>query len=192
MQCEAHWHANGGFSGETNTKKLSYLHSSGSQFIVWMLNSMVLLALVTSVQWTPPDLPPVKHCQEAVRNKDQFFFNSFEVQHLKKKKDKRKCHYPYEPGVHGAEHGAVRHHGLVDLVHVVHQPAEFHGAEVRADRESGFMLQHDTPPLHMLKKTRINPHDGSLAFRWFLFLPGVLLMRDSTVDWVRRSSQTRG
>lgn len=83
MQCEAHWHANGGFSGETNTKKLSYLHSSGSQFIVWMLNSMVLLALVTSVQWTPPDLPPVKHCQEAVRNKDQFFFNSFEVQHLK-------------------------------------------------------------------------------------------------------------
>lgn len=51
--------------------------------------------------------------------------------------------HPYEPGVHGAEHGSVRHDGFVDLVHVVHQPAELHGAEVRADRESCFMLQGD-------------------------------------------------
>lgn len=40
-----------------------YLQSSGSQSSVWMLKSMVLLALVTSVQWTPPDRPPVKHCR---------------------------------------------------------------------------------------------------------------------------------
>lgn len=31
---------------------------------------------------------------------------------------------------------------------------------------------------------------SALTFRWFLFLPGVLLMSRSTVDWVRRSSQT--
>lgn len=29
------------------------------------------------------------------------------------------------------------------------------------------------------------------TFRWFLFLPGVLLISFSTVDWVRRSSQTK-
>lgn len=43
-------------------KNVRYLQSSGSQSKVWMLKSMVLLALVTSVQWTPPDFPPVKHC----------------------------------------------------------------------------------------------------------------------------------
>lgn len=53
---------------KNNERQLSYLHSSGSQSIVWILNSMVLLALVTSVQWTPPDLPPVKHCWTAIRN----------------------------------------------------------------------------------------------------------------------------
>lgn len=31
---------------------------------------------------------------------------------------------------------------------------------------------------------------GPLTFRWFLFRPGVLLMRRSTVDCVRRSNQT--
>lgn len=50
-------------------------------------------------------------------------------------------HYPDEPGVHGAEHGPVAHHGVSDLGHVVHQPAEFHGAEVGADREPRFMLR---------------------------------------------------
>lgn len=51
--------------------------------------------------------------------------------------------YPDEPGVHGAEHGAVTHDGFPDLVYVVHQPAEFHCAEVSADRESCFMLQQE-------------------------------------------------
>lgn len=51
--------------------------------------------------------------------------------------------YPDEPGVHGAKHGAVTHDGFPDFVYVVHQPSEFHGAEVRADRESGFMLQEE-------------------------------------------------
>lgn len=51
--------------------------------------------------------------------------------------------YPDEPGVHGPEHGAVTHDGFPDLVYVVHQPSEFHGAEVSADRESGFMLQEE-------------------------------------------------
>lgn len=49
--------------------------------------------------------------------------------------------YPDEPGVHGAEHGAARRHGVTDLIHVVHQPAELHGAEVRADGEPRFVLQ---------------------------------------------------
>lgn len=48
--------------------------------------------------------------------------------------------YPNEPGVDGAEHGAVRDDSFVDLVHVVHQPAEFHRTEVGADGEPGFML----------------------------------------------------
>lgn len=53
--------------------------------------------------------------------------------------------YPNEPGVHGAEHGAVRNDSLVDLVYVVHQPAELHRAEVSADGEPCFMLQsHET------------------------------------------------
>lgn len=37
------------------------LQSSESHSMVWMLKSMVRLALVTSVQWTPPLLPPVRH-----------------------------------------------------------------------------------------------------------------------------------
>lgn len=53
---------------KTSDRQLSYLQSSGSQSIVWMLNSMVLLAFVTSVQWTPPDFPPVKHCRTVTRN----------------------------------------------------------------------------------------------------------------------------
>lgn len=48
--------------------------------------------------------------------------------------------HPDEPGVHGAEHGAVGHHGVADLVHVVHQPAKLHRAEVGADREPRLML----------------------------------------------------
>lgn len=51
--------------------------------------------------------------------------------------------YPNEPGVHGAKHGAVRHDGVTDLVHVVHQPAKFHRAEVSADWEPCFMLWKD-------------------------------------------------
>lgn len=31
--------------------------------MVWMLKSMVRLAFETSVQWTPPLLPPVRHCK---------------------------------------------------------------------------------------------------------------------------------
>lgn len=46
-----------------NQQNVWYRQSSGSQSKVWMLKSMVLLALVTSVQWTPPDFPPVKHCR---------------------------------------------------------------------------------------------------------------------------------
>lgn len=37
-----------------------YLHSSMSHSRVCILNSIVRLALVTSVQWTPPFCPPVK------------------------------------------------------------------------------------------------------------------------------------
>ncbi len=51
--------------------------------------------------------------------------------------------HPDEPGVHGAEHGAVRHDGFMDLGHVVHQPAKFHRAEVSADREPRLVLQDD-------------------------------------------------
>lgn len=51
--------------------------------------------------------------------------------------------HPDEPGVDGAEHGTVRHDGLVDLVHVVHQPAKFHRAEISANGESCFMLHVD-------------------------------------------------
>lgn len=51
--------------------------------------------------------------------------------------------YPNDPGVDSAEHGAVRHDGFMDLVHVVHQPAKFHCAEVSADGEPCFMLQDD-------------------------------------------------
>ena len=104
--------------------------------------------------------------------------------------------YPDEPGVHGAEHGAVRHHCIADLVHVVHQPPELHRAEVSADGEPGFMLQgdEDTPTIdirqkHMRKKAKPT-RDEELTFKWFLFLPGVLLIRRSTVDWVRRSNHT--
>lgn len=35
----------------------------------------------------------------------------------------------------------MRDHSFVDLVHIVHQPAKFDGAEVSADREPRFMLQ---------------------------------------------------
>lgn len=48
---------------DNKQKNVWYRQSSGSQSKVWMLKSMVLLALVTSVQWTPPDFPPVKHCR---------------------------------------------------------------------------------------------------------------------------------
>lgn len=51
--------------------------------------------------------------------------------------------YPDEPGVHGAEHGAVRHDSFMNLVHVVHQPAKFHRAEVSANGETCFMLWDD-------------------------------------------------
>lgn len=124
-----------------HSKQLSYLQSSGSQSIVWMLNSMVLLALVTSVQWTPPDFPPVKHCRTVftisvsatvVRKSS---ISTAEVGILRD--------YPNEPGVDGAEHGAVRHDSFVDLANVVHQPAKLHCAEVSANGEPCFMLQDD-------------------------------------------------
>lgn len=46
---------------EEEERLLANLQSSGSHCMVWMLKSMVRLALVTSVQWTPPLLPPVRH-----------------------------------------------------------------------------------------------------------------------------------
>lgn len=103
-----------------------------------MLNSMVLLALVTSVQWTPPDLPPVRHC---ATNKVNIVFHFIQRTCLWLLLKKEACDYPNKPGVDCAKHGAVRDHSLVDLVHVVHQPAKFDGAEVSADREPRFMLQ---------------------------------------------------
>lgn len=39
---------------------LAHLHRSSSHFSVWMFISIVLLALVTSVTWTPPLTPPVR------------------------------------------------------------------------------------------------------------------------------------
>lgn len=51
------WFVNG-FKHEVS---VADLQSSESQSMVWMLKSMVRLALVTSVQWTPPLLPPVRH-----------------------------------------------------------------------------------------------------------------------------------
>lgn len=103
---------------------------------------MVLLAFVTSVQWTPPELPPVKHCRTVftlavsatiVRKNS---ITTAEVGIL--------SYYPNEPGVDGAEHGAVRHDSFVDLVYVVHQPAKLHCAEVSANGEPCFMLQNTT------------------------------------------------
>lgn len=115
-----------------------------------------------------------------------------------------RCTYPNEPGVDGAEHGAVRDDGFLDLVHVVHEPAEFHGAEVGADGETRFVLENIcgdmsyTTALHLcvlplegaLLNTRLlrckDPNrlliDEHLTFKWFLFLPGVLLISPSTVD----------
>lgn len=107
-----------------------------------MLNSMVLLALVTSVQWTPPDLPPVKHCRIVFTisvTSTTLHYVKFVFQLLRQEVR----NYPNEPGVDGAKHGAVRHDSFVDLVYVVHQPAELHCAEVSANGEACLMLQND-------------------------------------------------
>lgn len=51
-------------------KQQAHLNSSGSHWRVRMFISRVLLALVTSVTWTPPAVPPVSLCERvwAVRS----------------------------------------------------------------------------------------------------------------------------
>lgn len=48
--------------------------------------------------------------------------------------------YPEEPRVHGAEGASVLLDGVFHLEHVVHEPFHLERAEVRAQRQSAFLL----------------------------------------------------
>lgn len=49
--------------------------------------------------------------------------------------------YPDEPRIDGAEKAAVVLDGIKDIGDVVHQPAQFQRAKVRADRQTTALLQ---------------------------------------------------
>lgn len=141
--------------------------------MVWMLKSMVRLALVTSVQWTPPLLPPVRHWG----NRDLTFSRGRTAD-----EPSQVCNtYPDDPGVHCSKHGAPTQDRLADLSHIVQQPAELHRAEVRADGKAGLGLERERCERNTHQKSHCETHIHTA----FLLLPDlqvVLVLSWSLVD----------
>ena len=48
--------------------------------------------------------------------------------------------YPKEPGVDGAKSTTVLFDGVFDLEHVVHEPFDLECTEIRAQRQTAFLL----------------------------------------------------
>lgn len=95
---------------------------------------MVRLAFVTSVQCTPPLLPPVRHWGQRTAKQSSQVLN--ERPHV--------CNtYPDDPGVHRTKHGVPAQDRLAYFLHVVQHPAELHCTEVSADRKACLPLDRE-------------------------------------------------
>lgn len=102
--------------------------------MVWMLKSIVRLAFVTSVQCTPPLLPPVRRWGQQTAKQSSQVIN--ERPHI--------CNtYPDDPGVHRAKHGVPAQDRLAYFVHIVQHPAELHCTEVSADGKACLPLDRE-------------------------------------------------
>lgn len=126
-----------------------YLHSSGSQSMVWMLKSIVRLALETSVQWMPPFLPPVMHWGKNKTKQWTMCFTHWKWKSCTVAGFKRS--YPDDPGVHRAEHGSLTQYCLSHFIHVVQKPTQLHRTEVGADWKACLVLQRRGQRKHRLE-----------------------------------------
>lgn len=171
-----------------NKQNVWYRQSSGSQSKVWMLKSMVLLALVTSVQWTPPDFPPVKHCR--------FIKNNVSTEPPAWTKHRppgpdftQMSHESTVPNMARWDSTASRTSSTLSMSQRSFTALKYVliGSPVLC---CGRNMEASNANIQKEALTHGEAAVGPPTFRWFLFRPGVLLMRRSTVDCVRRSNQT--
>lgn len=88
---------------------------------------------------------------------------------------------PDDPGVHRAKHGAPTQDRLVDLSHIVQQPAELHRAEVSADGKAGLWLGRKKHHTHRKSHCETHTHRHTA----FILLPDlqvVLVLSRSFID----------